>query len=58
METLFFRVQFQQLLGRVACVGFDGTGNYLRPKDGQLYTDALYWATILDTYNNGNLCTP
>jgi hypothetical protein len=48
-------VEGQMLL---ASIGFDGTGNYLRPKDGQLYTDALYWATILDTYNNGNLCTP
>ena len=39
-------------------IGFDGTGQYLRPKDGQLYTDALTLATTLDEYNNGNLCSP
>ena len=39
-------------------IGFDGTGNYLRSKDGQLYQDANSLAYTLDEYNNGNLCTP
>ncbi|MCB0178652.1 MAG: hypothetical protein KDI62_10515 [Anaerolineae bacterium] len=36
---------------------FNGTGNYLRPKDG-LYSDANSLAATLDAYNNGNLCSP
>ena len=42
----------------LAAVGFDGTGKYLRPKDGQDYQDALDLAATLDDYNNGTLCTP
>jgi len=40
-------------------IHFDGTTNnfYLRPKDGQDYTDALMWSKTLDNYNNGLLCT-
>ena len=42
----------------LASINFDGSGNYLRPKDGQLYTDANNLATTLDEYNNGLLCSP
>ncbi len=40
----------------LASIGFDGTGNYLRPKDGQQYQDANNLAATLDQYNNGDLC--
>jgi plastocyanin len=36
-------------------IGFDGSGNYLRPRDAE-YQRALELAAILDQYNNGNLC--
>lgn len=39
----------------LASIGFDGTGNYLRPRDGQLYNDANDLAATLDDYNNGSL---
>jgi hypothetical protein len=39
-------------------IDFIGTGRYLRPKDGQQYTDALALGEILDQYNNGNVCSP
>ena len=39
-------------------IGFDGMGNYLRPKDGQEYQEANVLAATLDMYNNGELCTP
>jgi hypothetical protein len=42
----------------LASIGFDGAGNYLRPKDGQLYQDANALADTLDQYNNSGLCTP
>ena len=38
-------------------IGFDGTGNYLRPRDDE-YEDAVDLAYTLDQYNNGLLCTP
>lgn len=38
-------------------LGFDGTNGYLRPKDAEFST-ALELAAILDSYNNGNLCSP
>ena len=41
-------------------VGFDGTGDYLGPKDKQdadLRSDALYLYGIIDDYNNAELCT-
>ena len=38
-------------------IKFDGTGNYLRPRDAR-YPAANQLAATLDTYNNGNLCTP
>jgi hypothetical protein len=38
-------------------IGFDGTGNFLRPKDAE-YAYALELAAILDAYNNGELCSP
>jgi hypothetical protein len=38
----------EQLLDQI---DFDGTGNYLRPRDS-LYSTALDLATILDDYNN------
>jgi hypothetical protein len=44
----------QALLERVS---FNGTSNYLRPRDA-LYSAANQLAATLDTYNNGNLCTP
>jgi len=37
-------------------IGFDGSGRYLRPKDGQQYQDALALHGILDAYNNGLFC--
>jgi hypothetical protein len=40
----------------LSSIGFDGTGKYLRPKDGQLYQDANDLAYTLDVYNNGELC--
>ena len=46
----------------LASIGFDGTGEYLTPKqarkDGNtaLRTDALRLAEVLDSYNNGTLC--
>jgi hypothetical protein len=46
-------VDAQQLL---VDIGFDGTGNYLRPKHPR-YTEALNLASTLDSYNNGTLCT-
>ena len=39
----------------LASIGFDGTGKYLRPKDGR-YHDAIDLAAILNAYNNGDLC--
>jgi hypothetical protein len=36
-------------------IGFDGTGNYLRPKDPD-YQRALDLAATLDAYNNNMLC--
>lgn len=44
----------QELLARV---DFDGTGQYLRPRDDG-YDDALELAATLDAYNNGLLCDP
>jgi len=38
-------------------IGFDGTGtNYLRPKDGEDYTEALRLNGILDLFNNNSYC--
>jgi hypothetical protein len=44
----------------LAGIDFDGTGKYLRPNGNTagLYNDANDLAYTLDTYNNGNLCTP
>ncbi|MDX1520666.1 MAG: hypothetical protein R3264_03485 [Anaerolineae bacterium] len=39
----------------LAGIGFDGTGSYLRGKQAN---EANALAETLDTYNNGNLCTP
>jgi hypothetical protein len=40
-------------------IGFDGTGDYLRSKgkDRALYNEANDLAAILDSYNNGELCS-
>jgi len=38
-------------------LAFDGTGNYLRPKDSG-YQPAIDLAGKLDQYNNGYLCNP
>ena len=40
----------------LAGIGFDGTGTYLRSRDGQPYDDAVALAGTLDTYNQGGLC--
>ncbi|MFW2389830.1 MAG: hypothetical protein ACN4G0_15935 [Polyangiales bacterium] len=38
-------------------ISFDGTGAYLRPRrNGQLYQEANALASMLDEYNNGELC--
>jgi hypothetical protein len=41
----------------LSSIGFDGTGQFLRPRDAE-YQTALDLAGTLDTYNNGNLCSP
>jgi hypothetical protein len=38
-------------------LGFDGTGNYLRPNEPE-YGRAIDLASELDEYNNGYLCNP
>jgi len=49
-------------------IGFDGTGDYLSPKQTNgkspaaqaakaLAQDALYLAGVIDDYNNGEICT-
>ena len=38
-------------------INFNGTRNYLRPRDAR-YPAANQLAATLDRYNNGNLCTP
>ena len=43
----------QQLL---TDIGFDGTGSYLRPRDGGPRGDALDFAEFFDEYNNGGFC--
>ena len=41
----------------LAGIGFDGTGNYLKGKNGgALRAQANTLAGTLDEYNNGNLC--
>ena len=46
----------------LASINFDGSGSFLQPKGkgggGLLYQEANALAAILDTYNNGNLCSP
>jgi hypothetical protein len=41
----------------LASIGFDGSGQYLRPKDSE-YVQARELADTLDQYNNGYLCSP
>jgi hypothetical protein len=36
-------------------IGFDGMGNYLRPKDAE-YGSAVELAEFFDMYNNGDFC--
>jgi hypothetical protein len=55
---------FEQVLddadNLLASIGFDGTGDYLDPKnkkEAELRADALYLYGIIDNYNNGYLCT-
>ena len=41
----------------LSSIGFDGSGQFLRPRDTE-YQNALDLAGTLDAYNNGELCGP